>query len=46
MMEAIRFSETLDLTKATWHNIPEDGILETSVSFCNYIMPEFEFLFE
>jgi hypothetical protein len=27
MMEAIRFSETSVLTRATWRNIPEDGIL-------------------
>jgi hypothetical protein len=25
MIEAIRFSENLDLTGATQHNIPEDG---------------------
>jgi hypothetical protein len=27
MMEVIRSSETLFLTRATWHNIPEDDIL-------------------
>jgi hypothetical protein len=27
MMEALRFSETSVLTKATWHDIPDDGIL-------------------
>jgi hypothetical protein len=27
MLEAIRSSETLVLTRATWRNIPEDGIL-------------------
>jgi hypothetical protein len=29
MMETIRSSETLVLTRATWHNIPEDGILHS-----------------
>jgi hypothetical protein len=27
MMEALSSSKTLVLTRATWHNIPEDGIL-------------------
>jgi hypothetical protein len=29
MIEAIRFSETLVLTNATRHNIPEEGILQS-----------------
>jgi hypothetical protein len=29
IMEAIRSSETLVLTRATWHHIPEDGILHS-----------------
>jgi hypothetical protein len=29
MMETINFSKTLFLTRATWHNIPEDGILHS-----------------
>jgi hypothetical protein len=28
MMEAIQSSKTSILTIATWHNIPEDGILQ------------------
>jgi hypothetical protein len=27
MMEALRTPETSDITRATWRNIPEDGIL-------------------
>jgi hypothetical protein len=30
MMEAIHSSETSDPTRGTWHNIPEDGILQDS----------------
>jgi hypothetical protein len=33
MTEGIRSSETLSLTRATWRNIPEDGILH---SHCHY----------
>jgi hypothetical protein len=29
MLEALRCSETLVLTKATWHNIPLDNILHS-----------------
>jgi hypothetical protein len=29
MMEAIHSSETSSLTRATWRNIPEDGILHS-----------------
>jgi hypothetical protein len=29
MMEAIRSSETSGLTRANWHNVPENGILHS-----------------
>jgi hypothetical protein len=31
MMEAIHSSKMLVLTRATWHHIPEDGILQISI---------------
>jgi hypothetical protein len=31
MMEAIRSSETSVLTRATWRDIQEDGILQNSI---------------
>jgi hypothetical protein len=34
MMEAISFSETLVLTRATWRNSPEDGILPITRNYC------------
>jgi hypothetical protein len=33
MMEAIRSSETTDLKRARWRNIPEDGILQINCLF-------------
>jgi hypothetical protein len=35
MMEAIGSSDTSVLTRPTWHNIPEDGILHVMVLFAN-----------
>jgi hypothetical protein len=32
MMEAIHSSKTLVLTRTTWHNIPEDSILQVKVN--------------
>jgi hypothetical protein len=29
MMEALSSTETSDLTRATWHNIPKDAILHS-----------------
>jgi hypothetical protein len=36
MMGALRSSKTSVLIRATWHNIPEDGILHSSVNICLY----------
>jgi hypothetical protein len=33
MMEVLHYSETSDLTRFTWHNIAEDGILHSEFKF-------------
>jgi hypothetical protein len=38
MMGVIHFSESLDLTRATWHNIPEDGFLQKIVRGSNLLL--------
>jgi hypothetical protein len=35
MIEAMRSTETSVLIRATWHNIPKDGILLMGGLFCN-----------
>jgi hypothetical protein len=42
MMEAIHSSKTLVLARATWRNIPEDGILH---SHCREILKSYKFNF-
>jgi hypothetical protein len=37
LMEAIRSSETVVLTKATRRNVPEDGILQTIYAFIIFL---------
>jgi hypothetical protein len=36
MMEVIRSSEMLVLTRATWHHIPGDGILQDTVMVLSF----------
>jgi hypothetical protein len=38
MMEVVDFSEMSVLTRATWCNIPGDGILLVSLHFCSYFL--------
>jgi hypothetical protein len=38
LMEVLSFSKTLILIRATWHNIPEDGILDlNTLDFSSYL---------
>jgi hypothetical protein len=43
MMEAIRSSEMLVLTRATRRNIPKDGILHSQITTMQHVIPHFPF---